>query len=124
MPLKPIIKGYYSSDGENLSTWTPACLENVYYALELSIGIEGDDRSDIFQVVVATPEAMRSRFSGKTKCLVGRHMLLVVGHDWPAIANCCASLVETCTEDTWEKVASRLTHFFRWGFEDYTQLEE
>jgi hypothetical protein len=124
MPLKPIIKGYYCSDVESLSTWTPASLENVYYPLELSIGIEGDDRSDIFQVLVATPEAIRSRFSGKTKCLIGRYIILVAEHDWPSITKYCASLVETCTEDTWEKVASRLACFFRWEFEGYIQAEE
>lgn len=124
MPVKPIIKGYYSSDVENLSTWTPTSLEDVYYPLELSIGIAGDDRSDVFQVLVATPEAIRSRLFGKTRCLIGRHILLVTGHDWPSIAKYCASLVETCTEDNWEDAARRLSHFFCWEFEDYTHTGE
>jgi Immunity protein 8 len=124
MPIRPIIKGYYSSDVENLSTWIPADRVDVYYPLELSIGTHGHDRTDIFQVVVATPEAMRSRFSTTRKCLAGRHVLLVADHDWPSIAKYCETLVEACYDDTWERVASRLGRFFRSEFEDYTQAKE
>lgn len=124
MTLRPVIKGYYSSDVKNLSTWLPASLEEVYYPLELSIGTRGDHRADIFQVVVATPEAIRSRLSSKTRCLVGRHILLVVEHDWPSISKYCESIVEKCSDDTWEKVASRLARFFHWEFEDYTETKE
>src|SRR5262245_19332185 len=112
MSLRPTIKGYYSSDVENLSTWAPASLEDVYYPLELSIGATGDKRADVFQVVVATPEAIRCRLSSAKKCLTGRHILLVAEHNWPSIAKYCESLVEQCADDTWEKVASRLARFF------------
>src|SRR5438067_1841674 len=108
MPLRPIVKGYYSSDVENLSTWTPASLKDVYYALELSIGTKGDNRADIFQVVVATPEALRSRFSSTKKCFAGRHHLVVAEHDWPSIVKYCQSIVDDCADDTWEKIAARL----------------
>ena len=63
MSLKPTVKGYYSSDVENLSTWIPASLEDVYYPMEMSIGIRDEKQADIFQVVVATPEAIRLRSS-------------------------------------------------------------
>jgi hypothetical protein len=124
MLLRLTIQGYYSSDVENLSTWTPASLEEVYYPLQLSIGIRGDKRADIFQVIVATPEAIRSRFSRTTRCLAGRHILLVAEHDWPSIAKYCESIVDQCADDTWEKAAGRLSRFFRWEFEDYTQSDE
>jgi hypothetical protein len=45
----------------------------------------------------------------------------VAEHDWPSIAAYCEHLVEMCRDETWEKVASRLSRFFRWEFEDYVQ---
>jgi hypothetical protein len=99
-------------------------MEDVYYPLELTIGIKGDKRGDVFQVLVATPEAIRSRFSSTKKCLTGRHVLLVTEHDWPSITKYCESIVGQCADETWEKVAVCLSRFFRWEFEDYTQGEE
>jgi hypothetical protein len=124
MSIQPIVKGYFSSDVENLATWNPTSPQDVYYPLELSIGTEGEDRADIFQVVVATPEAIRSRLMAKAKCVVGRHILLVAEQDWPSIKRFCESIVEKCADDTWPKVCSRLARSFRWEFEDYVEVKE
>jgi hypothetical protein len=121
MPIQPIIKGFYSSDVDNLSTWSPASPKEVYYPLELSIGPKDDQRADLFHVLVASPEAIRSRFANSLKCRSGHHLLLVAEHDWPSIARYCEDVVRDCAADTWDEVAVRLGRHFRWEYEDYIQ---
>ena len=59
--MRAEIKGIYCADLKHLETWCPSRPEDVYVALELNIGIAGVDGSDLWQVVVATPPAIRGR---------------------------------------------------------------
>jgi hypothetical protein len=124
MAISAEIKGYFSSDVDDLRTWTPASPEDVYIAIEISIGVVGDDAADIFQLLVACPEAIRGRFAGTTSSCPGRAHLLLASYDWAVVAAYCESVVSQCIDETWEKTAERLCRHFLWEYEDYQTGDE
>lgn len=61
------IKNYWSPDIYDAWTWEPID-NNVFYLLEMNIGMSDEDASDIYSVVVATTEGV--------SCLKNRKKLL------------------------------------------------
>jgi hypothetical protein len=118
----PEIKGFFSSDVGDLSTLRAERAEDVYFPLDLSIGPKGDRMVQLFEVLVATPEALRKR-AGNRPYVLGRHHLIVMEYDWPKIQNYLRGLVQSCASNTWEEVAARLSRHFHWEYEDYVQEE-
>ena len=111
------IKQWHSSDVDDLTRWRPATREEVYFPLELNIGERGDPASDIFDVLIATPEALRER--ARTLVLAERAILLVGDYHWPEIERAIQEIVQHCAAPTWTEAVLRLQLYFRWEYEDY-----
>jgi hypothetical protein len=110
--MKPEIKGVTSADVADWQTWRPADPEQVYLALELSIGPEGESRADLFQIVVATPRAIAGRPDLRTGAL-----LVVQRYDGQEVRRMLDRLVAGCEQPTWESTVNRLRRQFDWEYE-------
>lgn len=116
--LQPEIKGYFSTDILDLATWKPASLASLHFGLDIFIGSPGGDAADQFQIVIATPEALR-RDLETTRFISGRHYLIVSSYDWPEIQRYLEELVSKCAAPTWPEAATKLSRHFFWEYEDY-----
>ena len=119
--MQAIIKEISSSNIYDLANWIPNELALVSIPLELTIGLPEDEGGDHFQLMVATPEAIRRRF-GTTlgSCFFARHWFIVEDYNWHAILTEIMKCVAACEGDTWDEIVTRLSRYFTWEFEDYT----
>ncbi len=124
MLIFPVIKGFYSPDVEHLPNWVPSRDQDVFVNIELSIGTKDRDGTDIFQVVVATPEAIRKRIDKMGGLLSGRGLLVVAHYDWKEIFRHCQNLVTHSGGDTWSQICEHLSRHFLWEFENYVESRE
>lgn len=120
--MKPVIRSFFSSDVSDLVSWEPNTLASVYFPLELVIGIPDKDGGDIFEVLVATPEALRVH-PELGRCFSGQHILIVMEYDWSMIYSKLEELVSACEGVSWYDIALSLAKTFHWEFEDYQELD-
>ena len=120
--VKPHIHGYYSSDVDDLSTFQGGEREDIYFPLDVYIGSTEKGGADVFQIQIASPEAMRSRFEEQI-CVSGRHHLIVMDYDWKSIRSFLEELIASCESDNWDKVTEKLARYFHWESEDYVAAQ-
>jgi hypothetical protein len=144
--LRPYIADYHSADVSDLASWSPDSLADIYFGLELSIGIAREEGADLFQVLVATPEALR-KYSSYTPHMLGRpceatrdferanphllgryfparNMLVVMDYSWPDIRSVLEGIVDSCAGDSWDEIASKLSRYFHWEYEDHRVITD
>lgn len=121
--MKAEIKQIDSTDVPNLENWKPQSNAEVYFPLELTIGPAGGTAGELFQLLVATPEALRTEQT-LPFCFSGRHCLIVKHYDWTLIRDWLRRVVDEVEADTWPQVARRLSRYMKWEFEDYQTYED
>ena len=97
------------------------CVNDIYFLVQIEIGERGDDRQDLFQVMVATPEALRSRATGGAVLLVDRATLVVNELSWKTLMQELGRIVEVCCGSDWNESVLKLQRYLRWEYEDYDQ---
>ena len=120
--MQYVLKDYHSADIASVWQWQPARPEDVYYNLQMEIGPTDQDGGTIFQVRVATPEALRAR-AGCTGFLEGRCLLVVSPYSWPAVERRLHEIVRCCSGRDHAHVISMLCGFFLWEYEDHEFVE-
>lgn len=110
------VNDYYSPDIE-IHSWEPDSAEQVRFLLELEVGEAGDDRKDLFQVVVATPEGLRASATGPI--IADRATIVVSEYSWGQVRRTVEQIVERCQAPTWEESVLKLQRYFRWEYEEY-----
>jgi hypothetical protein len=113
------IKSLSSPDVE-VDVWQPEPSDGVCFLLEAEIGERGDDRRDLFQIIVATPEGLRTLTPTEPPVLTDRATLVLTEFSWPALHRVLARIVRECAADDWSATVLRLQRYFRWEYEDYT----
>ena len=106
------IKGIDSADAPDLEGWRPASLEDLYLGLTLSIGPVDQEAADLFQIVIASPQAIAGRPDRRRAKL-----LVVQEYDWPAIRRTLEAWVAECNADSLGRVIDRLRQKFHWEYE-------
>lgn len=117
------IKDIVSSDVTNVWEWHPKNLEEIYFVLEMEIGYKNRDSADVFQVVVATPEAIRSRQKHLPSYIPGREYFIVLSYSWENLEKELTKIVESCSCEIWEECVKKLTKYFLWEYEDHEYHE-
>ena len=110
--MKAAIKGFYCFDRPDFETWQPDHCEEVYLGLELSIGLIEREGADLFQLVVATPQAIQGR-AERRRC----KLLVVEQYNWQQIKAILEQWVGECDRLTWEEIAGCLRQRFDWEYE-------
>jgi len=115
------IRSIGSPDVEFYS-WEPTTNTEVFFLVEMEIGEAGADGADLFQVVIATPEALRAKSTIGSNIIRDRSTLVVSHYDWHAIQQDLEAVVRKCESETWVTSTLRLQRYFKWEYEDY-QME-
>jgi len=121
--MNALIKDFYSSDVPNLYAWDPVVREEIYFPLQLTIGLPEDEGGHTFQVMVATPEAVRKHvfdISSEGQMLLGKY-LIVSDYSWKDILDTLNHVVESCEGRSWDDIVGKLSKIFWWEFEDYKE---
>ena len=119
MVVIPEIKDYHSADIENVWTWEPNDLGEIYFNLELTIGAKGQDAGDIFQITASTPEGLRNMQKHIPTIQIQKLLLIMEPYRWESILDYCKTTVNHCTGDTWDKVVNKLCRYFYWEYENH-----
>jgi hypothetical protein len=109
-----------SSPDVEVDRWEPKAKDDVYFVLELEIGIVGDRRADLFHVIVATPEGLR-RFA-TTEVISERSTLVLADFSWPLTHKTIKNIVQRCESPGWAESLVKLQRYFHWEYEDYSVL--
>ncbi len=117
--MKAAIKNVDSPDiREDFHSFLPDDSENFGFYLELEIGPDNQDGSELFGVTVCTPQWL-SRKYGKTDVIIGRHYLIVFEYDFDRIMERIRSYVQNCQGENWNEIAQKVGRLAHWEFEDY-----
>ena len=99
--------------------WEPSTNAEVFFLVEMEIGEAGVDGTDLFQVVVATPEALRAKSKAEAITIRERSTLVVSNYDWHEIKKSLESIVRKCESENWAVSTLKLQRYFNWEYEDY-----
>ena len=93
--------------------------KQVYFLIQIEIGEHGDERRDVFQVMVTTPEALRARKAAESSVLSDRATLIVSELSWNKLIDELARIVDSCRASSWQESVLKLQRFFRWEYEGF-----
>ncbi|MBB5036170.1 immunity 8 family protein [Prosthecobacter dejongeii] len=115
--MRAELKRLHYPDMDIESFW-PDDPECFHFLMQAMIGPEGTDTEESFDFEVSTPKWLLQHRA--SQCAVfGHHMILAFDYDLKAIEARVRSLCSRTTGETWEQIASKLSQFGRWEFEDY-----
>lgn len=115
--MKPNLRGLSSidlPDGASLPDDPADC----WVVVTASIGVAGDEGSDDFTFYISTPRRLERIVADESQ-LWGRHLLIVEQFDWALVRNAIEKICNEITGDTWDAIASRLSRYGAWEYEDY-----
>ena len=91
----------------------------VSLTLTLSIGIDGEEGSDYFDLFVCSYDWMKKWYR-YPKILT--HTLVLHEYNLEEIVNVIESHISKCEGANWEEISAKLSQIFKWEFEDYKDL--
>ncbi|MER3242421.1 Imm8 family immunity protein [Salmonella enterica subsp. enterica serovar Typhimurium] len=110
------IKHYWSPDIYDPWTWEPID-NNVFYLLEMNIGMSGEDASDIYSVIVATTEGV-SALKDKNNMLNKQYKLILVGeYSWERVMSILNSIVLNIEIKSDIYLSQELCRYFYWEYD-------
>jgi hypothetical protein len=112
------IKSIHSPDVE-IDAWRPESLEDVYFPLELEIGLAEKESASLFQIMVATPEGLRR--NAKETIISERGMLVLSEFSWKIVHDALDRIIASSAGDSWQETVLRLQRYFFWEYEDYVE---
>ena len=117
MTLIPELKDWFCSDVDDIERWVPEH-QDVFYWLNLSIGQRGDERSDDFGVLVATPDGLkRYRQSSHPEARSALPPIVVHPYSWDTVAFEIRRRLERCEGSDWPDMVRSLQKVFQWEYE-------
>ena len=108
-----------SSPDVEFYAWEPLNNSDVFFLVEIAIGEAGVKGSDVFQIVVATPEGLRARSRVGEFTIRERCTLIVSNYNWAEIKKSLETIVRKCEGENWSTSTLNLQRFFNWEYEDY-----
>jgi hypothetical protein len=100
--MRAAIRGYECKDSEDLSTYALGEPQVFGFTLAFSIGVEGQEGADQFEVLVASAAYLAQRYPGQAATFL-RHI----------------KYVSSLEADSWQALATKINRVARWEYEDY-----
>ncbi|ENY9361168.1 Imm8 family immunity protein [Salmonella enterica] len=110
------IKHYWSPDIYDPWTWE-SIDNNVFYFLEMNIGMSDEDSSDIYSVVVATTEGVSSLKDKKNMLNKQYKIILVDEYSWKRVVSILNSIVSSIEIKNDIYIAQELCKHFYWEYD-------
>jgi hypothetical protein len=105
---------------EGMHAFQPEVPRDFLLLVTAEIGVEGQEGADNFGFLVVGPDWFRSNPPGKG-FRWGRHYIVVDSWDPKVVRRAVEDLCRRATGVTWQEIASKLSRFGPWEFEDYNQ---
>ncbi len=116
--MKAELKSLYSPDLDDLEHESPPDPENFRVLVQALIGDTNSDASESFNIAVCTPSWLEQRLA-RDGHVWGRHYLFVPRYDYGMIEDLIRTLCDSTEGSDWEQIATILSRFGAWEFEDY-----
>lgn len=116
--MKAEIKRLHSPDVSELHTWLPEDPACFGFLLQVMVGPAGGDGEESFDFLVCSPAWLRRKY-GADAVVRGRHQLLLFSYDFDRLVSAVAKIVEEADGETWDEVASKISRYGGWEFEDF-----
>jgi hypothetical protein len=115
--LKLQVKYYDSPDIDHIEQWVPDN-ENVYYHLEMAIGLQDEQRADLYFVIIATPTGIaevRQRH-GSLKSTSRTRMIVLDHYAWEEVVARIESVLDSIIVLDRQDSLDKLLHHFNWEY--------
>jgi hypothetical protein len=99
-------------------SFVPGDPERFMFLVQMLAGPAGDRGEESFEFLVCTPGWLQDRV-GHDGPITGANKVIVDSFDWPALESFFQRMASRCTGTTWRDVATKLSRFGRYEFEDY-----
>lgn len=110
------VKHYASPDVENLWSWQPES-NCVFFLLEMNIGLVGETATDVYTVIIATPEGVSS-LAPDSCCFNEVHkIMLVKNYSWERVKSRIEAKLFGMKGLTESDVLFALRSLFYWEYE-------
>ena len=116
--MKAVIRHYNCSESKDLSTYEEEDAAVFGFTLTFTIGSEGSEGADFFEVFVVSAAYLMQLESARGLSFL-RHVILAPDYNIPAVVALVEKYINSLEEDSWEKLAAKISRVLRWEFEDY-----
>jgi hypothetical protein len=116
--MRAAIRSYECEDSEDLSTYALGEPQVFGFTLAFSIGVEGQEGSDQFEVLVASAAYLAHRYPGQAATFL-RHIMLASDYNIKEAVDLMTKYVSSLEADSWQELASKINRVARWEYEDY-----
>lgn len=118
------VKSFFSSDVDAcIYHWQPEDPDVVCIQFSIDIGVEGQEASDDFQTVVATPKGLVEAMTIHNINSFDRNLMVYKIYSFDQVKKDIESIVAKCQCDTFEESTLKLQRYFLWEYEDYVLSE-
>jgi hypothetical protein len=121
--LTPEVKAIECFDIPDIQTWKPKSPEDIYLAVDVSIGTKDETGSDYFQFLVLSPRSL-NKYKDQISERSANRALLLTEFDWDTVIKYIHGKVAQCSGESWEESATSLCRFFSWEYEDYQEEKQ
>ncbi|KAA8885733.1 hypothetical protein F3087_29335 [Nocardia colli] len=101
------------------ATFSPADPGKFMFLVQMLAGPADGPGEESFQFEVCTPAWLHER-ARREGPVTGRHQVIVDTFDWPSLQRFFQRLATRCSGTDWREVATKLSRYGHWEFEDYT----
>jgi hypothetical protein len=95
--------------------------EDCCVGMQADIGPVGEEGADTFDFEVCTPSGIARRLDSQGRPVWSRGTLIVGRFSWETVEAALNQYVRSVEGRDWSEVASRLSRFMYWEFEDYRE---
>ena len=110
------IKHYWSPDIYDPWTWE-SIDNNVFYFLEMNIGMSDEDSSDLYSVAVATIEGVSSLKDKKSMLNKQFKIILIDEYSWKRVVSILNSIVSSIEIKNNIYISQELCKYFYWEYD-------
>jgi hypothetical protein len=101
------------------AAFVPDDPERFAFLVQMLAGPAGEEGEESFQFEVCTPGWLRDRVRTEGP-MSGRHFVIVDSFNWPVLQSYFQRLVTRCWGADWHEVATKLSRYGFWEFEENT----
>lgn len=110
------VKNYWSPDIYDPWGWSPSD-NSVFYLLEMNIGIAGEKESDIYSVIIATPEGIMNLKKDRIRLPKLYKILLLNQYDWDTVRDTINEKLANIKPSDGQQAIDQLASIFYWEYE-------
>ena len=112
---------YSSGDVDSVWNWVPASNEDIFFQLSIEVSEVGCDGGNQFQLVVATPEGIRSFMEQHDQAFLDRSLIVLREYSFLNLKERLTQILNECSRDSWNESIACLQRYFQWEYEDCRQ---